>query len=250
MSKELMKKYDDLRWELGLRNLPLKHFEEVDQEKVILFVISDFVPRVWKNLDNMLMIDKKENVTSRMTKLNGNSKKCKLVSAKVVVDSITETEFSFLDKLELVILNTIRNLLQGNNKKVERTLNTINTPKGQLMITIVSAYCLGQELITKFGEIKASKRLEATIRTKDKFQKELRQLFKRYDFEEAILYFKEMVEEYQELLFVKKGDISQIAHEEYLYNIADVKDVERALAYLTEKVRLEITSQPRLLIVE
>lgn len=243
-----MNYYDDLRWKKNLRKLPLTLFKEQDQEKVMLFEISNYIPRVWKDLERMLEIDKTQQVTPRMTKLNSNSRKCSFIAAKQVIDEIETKEFSFLDKLEITILNTVKNLLKGNENKIEKTINTLETKKGQLMISIVCTYALGQELIKRFGEIESSKRLEATIITKTKYEEELRRIFKVYDFETAIMMFRDLVDTYQESFFIKKEMITQIAHEEYLYNIADLDDIRKNIALLTEKVRLQITAQPKLLI--
>ena len=118
------------------------------------------------------------------------------------------------------------------------------------MLTVVSTYALGQEILKKFGEIYSSRRLEATIITKQKFEEQLREIFKNYSFEDAFAKFRELVDLYQEVLVTDKSVISQIAHEEFLYTIADLKDVQKNIRLITEKVRERITNQPRLLIVE
>ncbi|MCJ8341406.1 MAG: hypothetical protein MJH09_00875 [Cetobacterium sp.] len=92
--------------------------------------------------------------------------------------------------------------------------------------------------------------MESTIITKLKFEKELRQIFKNHSFEVAFQQFRELVDSYQELLYTEKRIISQIAHEEYLYTIADLEDVNKNISLITEKVRKKITGQPRLLVVE
>ena len=249
-NRELMRYYDDIRFENRLRVLRLKYFLEGDKEKILLFEISNFIPRIWKDLDNMVSIDKNSQVTSRMTKLNSNSNRLSINAAKKVVDETEVNEFSFIDKLEETIYYTLLNLLKGSSKKVEITLNTINPPTGQLMLTVVSTYALGQEILKKFGEIYSSRRLEATIITKQKFEEQLREIFKNYSFEDAFAKFRELVDLYQEVLVTDKSVISQIAHEEFLYTIADLKDVQKNIRLITEKVRERITNQPRLLIVE
>lgn len=249
-NREQMRYYDDIRFDKGLRTLPLKYFKENDREIVLLFGISNLIPRVWKDLDKTLNLNTQIQTSSRAVKLNCNSRKCSIVAAKKVVDETETTEYSFLDKLEESIYNTIKNLLTGSSKKVEKTLNTINSPTGQIMLTVVCTYALGQELLKKFGEINASKRLEATIITKQKFEKQLRKIFKENSFEEAFEQFKELVSQYQELVYTTKSIISQIAHEEYLYTIADIEDINRNMILITEKIRERITGQPRLLIEE
>lgn len=246
-NRELMRYYDDIRFENGLRVLPLKYFLEEDKEKILLFEISNFIPRIWKDLDTIVSIDKTSQITSRMTKLNSNSNKLNVNAAKKVVDETELNEFSFIDKLEETVYYTLLNLLKGNSKKVERTLNTINTPTGQLMLAVVSTYALGQEILKKFGEIYSSRRLEATIITKQRFEEELRDIFRRHSFEEAFAKFRELVNIYQEVLVTDKSIISQIAHEEFLYTIADLGDVQKNIRLITERVRERITNQPRLL---
>lgn len=249
-NREKMKYYEDIRFDNQLRILPLKYFREIDREAILLFEISNLIPRIWKDLDKMVDIDKETQITSRMAKINSNSKKCSVIAAQKVVEETETNEFSFIDKLEESIYNTLKNLLKGNTKKVEKTLNTINTSKGQLMLTVVSTYALGQEVLKKFGEITASRRLEATIVTKQRFEVELREIFKHNAFEDAFEKFRELVDIYQESLFTEKSAISQIAHEEYLYTIADLDDIRRNISLITEKVREKITNQPRLLISE
>ena len=146
-NREKMRYYDDIRFDNQLRVLPLKYFKEADREAILLFEISNLIPRIWKDLDHMTSMDKNTHITSRMVKLNSNSKKCADKAIKKVVDETNFEDFSFLDKLEEAIYNVLKNLLKGNSTKVERTLNTINTPKGQLMITVVSTYALGQEIL-------------------------------------------------------------------------------------------------------
>lgn len=248
-NRDKMKYYKDLRFDNHLRTLPLKYFKDEDKEKVLLFEISNLIPRIWKDLDNMTSINKTTQITSRMAKLNSNSQRCTLNAAKKVVDETEVEDFSFIDKLEETLYNLLLNLLKGDSKKVEKTLNTINTPKGQLMLAVVSTYALGQEILKKFGEINSSKRLEATIVTKQKFEKELREIFRNNSFEEAISLFRDLVSSYQEFLFTEKSVISQIAHEEYLHTIADLNDIRKNINLITDRVREKITGQPRLLII-
>ena len=249
-NREKMRYYDDIRFDNQLRTLPLKYFKEADREAILLFEISNLIPRIWKDLDNMVSIDKTNQITSRMVKLNSNSKKCSVIAAQQVIEETETNEFSFIDKLEESIYSTLKNLLKGNSKKVEKTLNTIDSKKGQLMLTVVRTYALGQEVLKKFGEITSSRRLQATIVTKQRFEGELREIFKQNTFEEAFVKFRELVEAYQLALFTEKEIISQIAHEEYLYTIADLEDIRRSISLITEKVRERITSQPKLLIAE
>lgn len=249
-NRNRMEYYEDIRFDNHLRKLPLKYFKDDDKEKVLLFEISELIPRIWKDLDQMTSIDKSSQITSRMAKINTNSKKCTLNAAKKVVEETEVEDFSFIDKLEETIYNLILNLLKGNSKKVERTLNTIDTPRGQLMLTVVSTYALGQEILKKFGEINSSRRLEATIITKQKFEKELREIFKNNSFEDAVALFRDLVATYQEALFTEKSVISQIAHEEYLHTIADLNDIRKNITLITDRVREKITKQPRLLIVD
>lgn len=247
--RNVIAEYDEIRRKNNLKPLLLEMYKEDDREKVILFAVAEFIPRVWKDLDKMLGIDKKEQVTARMTKLNGSSNKCNENPILITLDQIEDQEFDFLDKLKLEILETIKNLLKGNHKKVDRTIQTLNTPNGRLMIAVVSAYCLGEALIEKFGCIDASKRLEVTIKAKKTFEQELREVFRTLEFEEAVLYFRSKIDTYGQYL-VGIHEVSKLMEEEYLYQISDRDNVLKALGSISEQVRLEITNQPRLLIEE
>ena len=236
-NREKMEYYEDIRFDNHLKKLPLKYYLDEDKEKVLLFEISELIPRIWSDLDKMTSIDKTNQITSRRAKINSNSKKCTINAAKKVVDEIEVENFSFIDKLEETIYHLLLNLLRGSSEKVERTLNTIDTPKGQLMLAVVSTYALGQEILIKFGEINSSRRLEATIVTKQKFEK-------------AISLFRDLVTNYQEVLFTEKSTITQIAHEEYLYTIADLDEIRKNITFITDRVRERITGQPKLLILD
>ena len=85
--------------------------------------------------------------------------------------------FEIFDKLSEVILGVVRNLLKGSEDKIKRTLNTLESKKGRIMLSVVSAYCLGEELIRKFGTIEASKKLEVTIKTKKAYEEEIKRNF-------------------------------------------------------------------------
>lgn len=249
-NREKMEYYEDIRFDNHLKKLPLKYYLDEDKEKVLLFEISELIPRIWSDLDKMTSIDKTNQITSRRAKINSNSKKCTINAAKKVVDEIEVENFSFIDKLEETIYHLLLNLLRGSSEKVERTLNTIDTPKGQLMLAVVSTYALGQEILIKFGEINSSRRLEATIVTKQKFEKELREIFRNNSFEKAISLFRDLVTNYQEVLFTEKSTITQIAHEEYLYTIADLDEIRKNITFITDRVRERITGQPKLLILD
>lgn len=241
--------YDSIRRENGWDPLPLRMYKENDKEKVMLYAVTEFIPRVWTDLDEILEINKKEQITSRMTKLNSSSNKCIDNPILSTLGDIEDQDFDFIDKLKLQVLGTVKNLLKGNSKKIERTIETLNSPNGRIMLTIVSAYCLGESLIEKFGCIEASKKLEVTIKAKKEFESEIRDAFKNSDFESAISFFKEKVTQYG-IYFVGIHDVPTLMEEEYLYTISDKDNVLNALGTVSEQVRLEITNQPRLLLEE
>lgn len=246
-SKNLIEEYDKIRFKKNKQYLSIKDFKDEDKEKVVLFAVAEYIPRVWRDLDYLLELDKETQITSRATKLNSNSRKLNVIPTYEALLYDNDQDFDFLDKLTEVILGVIRNLLKGSKNKVERTLNTLENEKGRLMIAIVSAYCLGEELIRKFGTIETSKKLEVTIRAKKAYEEELREIFKTYEFDEAIEYFKDKIREYGNNFLVTKNEISQLVTEEFLYTIADKNSIDRFLSGISDKVREEITRQPRLL---
>lgn len=246
-NRKLIEEYDRIRFKKGKQYLSIKDFKDEDKEKVVLFAVAEYIPRVWKDLDNLLNLDKETQITSRATKLNSNSRRLNIIPTYEALLLDDDQDFDFLDKLVEVILGVIRNLLKGSKKKVERTLNTLENEKGRLMIAVVSAYCLGEELIRKFGTIEASKKLEVTIKAKKAYEEELREIFRRYEFDEAVKYFKDKINKYGNTFLVNRAEVSQLVTEEFLYTIADKKSVDRFLSGISDKVREEITRQPRLL---
>lgn len=247
--RDVITEYDPIRIANGMKPLQLKMYKESDKEKVMLYAVTEFIPRVWKDLDEILEINKKEQITSRMTKLNGSSNKCIDNPILSTLGDIEDQDFEFLDKLKLQILETVKNLLKGSKNKIDRTIETLNSPNGRIMLTIVSAYCLGEALIEKFGYIEASKKLEVTIMAKKEFENEIREAFKNSEFEDAISFFKSKIKEYG-IFLVGIHDVPTLMEEEYLYKISDKNNVLNALGAVSEQVRLEVTNQPRLLIEE
>lgn len=247
--RNIVEMYDEIRVLNNLKPLPVAMYFEEHRESVILSGVSEYITRVWKDLDKMLELNKKRQITSRAAKINASSNKNVINPIKETLEGVEDQEFDFIDKMKIEIYYTIQNLLKGNERKVLRTLETLNSPNGRLMIAIVSAYCLGEALLKKFGSIEASKKLEITILARKKFEKELREAFKTMEFEEAVMVFKDKIKEYGES-YINSKEMRVLFIEEYLYTIADKEDILKVLSDISESVRLEITKQPRLLIVE
>ena len=239
----LIREYDNIRSKKGKQYLEVKDFKDEHKELVVFFGIADYIPRVWVDLDRILEIDKKEKITSRATKLNGSSKKLNTVPVIEALKDNEDQDFEVFDKLSEVILGVVRNLLKGNEDKIKRTLNTLESKKGRIMLSVVSAYCLGEELIRKFGTIEASKKLEVTIKTKKAYEEELREIFKKYEFDEAIKYFKDKIKDYGDKFLTTKKEVSRLVTEEFLYTIADKDSIDRFLSGIADRVRVEITGQ-------
>lgn len=98
-NREKMEYYEDIRFDNHLKKLPLKYYLDEDKEKVLLFEISELIPRIWSDLDKMTSIDKTNQITSRRAKINSNSKKCTINAAK-----------KLLMKLKLKIFHLLTNL--------------------------------------------------------------------------------------------------------------------------------------------
>lgn len=227
-------------------NLPLSTLTEAEGMKCLLrHLVITMEFRVFKDLDKKF----RTNITSRSLKIT--SKRTKTKDPEKKIDVATEIllkrgkDYPIVDLVIDNTTNTVLKYISRSKSSASKILEDIETEAGRKKLFLLSVYALGEASIELFGDFKHSRTMELFINTRKENEAEMRRVFSRNSWDDAVEIFKEMMETKKTALISSEAN-DDLVDEKMIYGFVNKEEILQDLWLLADKVRENVTGQVRL----